>query len=122
VTARTAKSATPTRATVKRAPVQLKSRPKTDKREPLFSIDDVVYTMPAVVRTGDAILLAGLLRMQADEDAKGLTLVRNLCGSEAAAALLSDSTMSRGEWQAIVAILTERVFGNPETEEEGEGN
>lgn len=117
----TARTKTPARKAAV-APVQLKSRPTAVKREPVFAIDDVVYTAPTVVPAGDAIMLAGLLRLQPDEDAKGVALVRNLCGNDALAALMGDSTMTRGEWSAIVQILTQKVFGRAEEEEEAEGN
>lgn len=117
VTATRPKSAKPKPA----APVQLKKRPKNAAREPLFSIDDVVFTMPAVVDLGTSLYLTPLLRVQQDEDAKGLLLVRELCGQQALAALLADSTMTRGEWNTIIKILTEKVFGPVESEDE-QGN
>jgi hypothetical protein len=116
------RTAAATRKTAPSAPVQLKKRPTQAKREPLFSIDDEIYTVPAVVPAGDAIMLTATLRLQPDEDAKGIMLVRTLCGNQALAALMGDSTMTRGEWRAIVAILTEKVFGPAEKEDEDEGN
>lgn len=100
------------------APVQLKSRAKEQPREPLFSVDDVEYTMPVVVELGDALSLAALLRVQPDEDAKGMLLVRELCGRQALNALLADSTMTRGEWNTVINILMEKAFGPPEPEDD----
>jgi hypothetical protein len=117
-TAPRAKTAKPKSA----APVQLKKRATEAAREPLFSIDDVEYTMPKVVPLGDSLALARVLRVQPDEDSKGIELVRHLCGQQALAALLADSTMTRTEWGAIVAILTEKVFGKLEAPEDDEGN
>jgi len=105
------------------APVQLGRRTADAAREPLFSVGDQVYTMPATVPTGDAIMLAARLRLQPDEDAKGVALVLNLCGGDALAALMGDSTMTRAEWKTIVRILTERAFGPAERrKEDEEGN
>lgn len=105
------------------APVQLKKRSATVAREPLFAIDDVEYTMPAVVEFGDALRLGAVLRLQVDENAKGMTLVRNLCGDKALEALLGDATMTRAEWMRIVGILTDKVFGPAEArEDDGQGN
>jgi len=124
MTAAKAKSAAAKRTAAQAAPFQLGTRTAEAERErePLFSIDDQVYTMPVAVPAGDAISLATLLRVQPDEDAKGCTLVRHLCGQDALRALLGDSTMSRNEWKAIVRVLTERAFGPPEEEDEAEGN
>lgn len=104
------------------APVQLKKRPKEAAREPLFSVDGVDYTMPVTVELGTSIALAALLRIEPDEDAKRIMLVRELCGPPALAALLGDSTMTRAEWDTIGRILTERAFGAAEREEDEEGN
>ncbi len=104
------------------APVQLKKRQNEAPREPLFSIDEVEYTMPTVVPLGDSLALARVLRVQPDEDSKGIELVRYLCGQEALTALLADSTMTRAEWDTIIAILTEKAFGPAEAQEENEGN
>jgi hypothetical protein len=118
-------SARPTAAKPKAkssAPVQLKKRSSAPAREPLFSIDDVEYTMPAVVELGDSIAFARLLRVQPDEDSKGVELVRHLCGQQALNALLGDSTMTRAEWRRIVELLKERAFGPEEQREGDEGN
>jgi hypothetical protein len=104
------------------APVQLKKRSAVAPREALFSVDDVEYTMPASVPLGDALTLTTLLRVQPDEDAKRMLLVRELCGSHALHALLGDATMTRAEWDTIGKILTEKVFGPLEAEVDGEGN
>jgi len=104
------------------APVQLKKRQKDAPREPLFSVDDQVYTMPSVVELGDSIALAALLRFQPDEDAKGVLLVNELCGQDAVNALLADSTMTRGEWETVVKVLTEKAFGPTERTADDEGN
>lgn len=104
------------------APVQLKSRTRQVERVALFSVDDTVYTMPAIVELGDALKLLALLRLQSDEHLKTLFLLRNLCGDEAGAALMDDSTMTKGEWSAIGDILREHAFGQLEEEgEEGKG-
>jgi hypothetical protein len=122
VTARTSTARAKSAKPAPTAPVQLKSRPKTPPRELLFSIDDVDYTMPAVVELGDSIALAATMRILPDEDAKGIHLVRELCGRDAITALLADATMTRGEWQTIVRILTEKAFGPLEQEAQAEGN
>lgn len=124
MSARTSSGAARPKATAKpksAAPVQLKKRPQAAPRELLFSVDDVDYTMPATVELGDSLSLATLLRVQPDEDAKGMLLVRELCGRQALNALLADSTMTRGEWTTIIKILTEKVFG-PVEQEDDEGN
>jgi hypothetical protein len=119
VSARAAAAKPKTTRAVSSAPVQLKSRPKEQAaREPLFSIDDIEYTMPVVVELGDSISLAQLLRFQPTEDTKGVELVRHLCGQQALNALMGDATMTRAEWQRIVAILKERAFGPEEAEDE----
>lgn len=120
MTARTAAARKPASAT-SAAPIQLKSRPKTVAREPLFAIDGVDYTMPVTVTLGDSISLQTLLRIQPDEDAKRILLVRELCGKDAINALLADATMTKEEWKQIGDILTERALG-PLEEEEAEGN
>ncbi len=120
-TTRTSGARKPARA-ASSAPIQLKSRPKRPLREPLFSIDDVEYTMPVTVELGESIMLAALLRRQPDEDAKGVELVRYLCGPIALNALMGDATMTRTEWEQIVAVLSDRAFGAAEQEDEAEGN
>ena len=122
MSARTTTSRPKAAKTQSTAPVQLKKRTKEAAREPLFSVDDVEYTMPKVVPLGDSLALARVLRVQPDEDSKGIELVRYLCGQEALTALLADSTMTRTEWGAIVAILTEKAFGPAEAQEDDEGN
>lgn len=105
------------------APVQLKGRRKNAPRELLFAIDDVEYTMPVTVELGDSLSLAAILRLQPTEDAKRMTLVRQLCGPQALAALLDDATMTRAEWERLGEILSERAFGPPEQrEDEAQGN
>ncbi len=91
------------------APVQLKKRKQESPREPLFSVDDVDYTMPVEVELGDALRLSTLLRIQPDEDSKGMLLVRELCGAKAFNALMGDSTMTRGEWRTITHVLAEKI-------------
>lgn len=122
MSARTPAAAKPKAAKASGAPVQLKKR-RDAPREPLFAVDGVEYTMPVVVELGTSLALGRLLRLQPDEDSKGIELVRYLCGPQALSVLLDDATMTRTDWRRIVEILTERAFGPIEQrEDEREGN
>lgn len=83
-------------------------------RIPLFEIDGVEYTVPAVVPTGDALAHLAVTRGMADESMRGMYLLRELAGPEAMTALLGEAEMTDGDWHKLLTILSEHCFGRLE--------
>lgn len=114
--------ARPARAVRSEAPIQLRKRPRADEdpdRTPLFTIDDIEYSLPRVVHQGDSIKWQSLLDTIGDDDLKAVALLRLMCGDEATDALLNESTLTKGEWKDLKDKLTLRAFGPAEREPEG---
>jgi hypothetical protein len=106
------------------APIQLRKRPSAwdePDRIALFTIDDTEYSMPAVIHQGDAMKWAGALNTIKDDDVKAITLLRYMCGNEAADALLNEAALTKGEWQHLKDRMTLHAFG-PAERTESEGN
>lgn len=114
--------ARPARAARSEAPIQLCKRPRAHEdpdRTPLFTIDDIEYSMPRVVHQGDSIKWQLLLDTMDDDDVKAVTLMRLMCGDRATDALLNESTLTKGEWENLKDKITTRAFGPAEKEPEG---
>lgn len=106
------------------APIQLRKRPTAwadPDRLPLFTIDDVEYSMPRVVHQGDVMKWTPVLNAIVDDDAKAIMLLRLLCGNEAANALLDEAELTKGEWRNLKEKMRLHAFG-PTEREDTEGN
>lgn len=106
-------------------PIRLKKRPKDQPREVIFEIEsdgDVAeYTAPVTVGFGYSLAMRIDLDAQPDEYLRELYLVRELCGPEALAAVLSDTTMTGEDWKGLIARLQTKALG-PTERGDGEGN
>lgn len=84
----------------------------------LFAVDDVEYTMPAVVAPGYAIALATVVHQVPDVIDQGCYLIRELSGPKALTALL-ESNLTTAQWSAVIAKIWPHVFGQLEGIEAG---
>lgn len=83
-------------------------------RIPLFEIDGVEYTIPAVIAAGDALMHLAMVGRFQNEAQRGMYLVGQLAGNDALAALLAEAEMDVGDWQKLIKILSEHTFGQLE--------
>jgi hypothetical protein len=82
-------------------------------RIPLFEVDGVEYTVPAVVPTGTALAL--LLNTQGLSEARrGAVLIEALAGNAALNALLGQAEMTDADWHKLITIVSEHAFGRLE--------
>lgn len=84
-----------------------------EQRIPLFEVDGVEYTMPAVVPMAYAISILAVVRQQQDAIGRGLYLVRELAGAEALTALLV-SDVDEDSWAALIDTMWPHCFGQLE--------
>jgi hypothetical protein len=92
-----------------------KRAPKVEvDRIPLFEVDGTEYTIPAVVSTGEALNHLVMTRGMETEALRGLYLLRELAGPEALAAVLNEADMTPEDWQKLLTVLSEHVFGRLE--------
>lgn len=87
--------------------------PKTKQdRLPLFEIDGVEYTVPAVVPTGHSLKLM-LNTSGMNEGQRGAYLIEALVGNAGLNALLN-ADLSDADWHRLITTLSKHVFGRLE--------
>ena len=80
-------------------------------RIPLFEVDGVEYTIPAVIPTGEALMHLATTRGMQDEAMRGMYLLREIAGPAAFNALLGEAEMTPKDWHQLTTVLTEHTFG-----------
>lgn len=84
---------------------------EVEDRIPLFDIDGVEYTIPAVVRPGDARAYLAVTSGMENEAMRLMYLLRELAGPDALTALLGQADTSEDDWRRLNKIVLELVFG-----------
>lgn len=100
--------------------IELSSKPKSEDRVPLFSIDGEVYSIPRTVPQGVALEFLRISRMQGENVALQRLLER-LLGSEAYEALEQSPDLDEDKMQRIADMAQKIAFGNAEVKE-GKGD
>lgn len=93
--------------------------PKSGKREKLFEIDGVEYTIPVEIG-GEIGLRATRVAEESGELAGELFVIDNTIGRDAYNALCAVENLPKKVLAGILAVCRERVFGG--MEEEGKGS
>lgn len=82
-------------------------------RVPLFDVDGVQYTMPAVVSAGQVLMQLRDEQKYGDAYA-GMLLIERLCGPEAMAAILA-ADLTLAQWAHVANVATTHALGQLET-------
>lgn len=88
------------------------------EQEPIFSIDDVTYSMPSTVSAAVAVKFLDVNRNQGGEAAVSW-LMEEVLGTEAYKALMACKTLKPADLKAVMKIVTDKALG---VLEEASGN